>query len=437
MKFRKIQTYSRLFTDLKFAISILLLIVFASSLGSIIEQDEPISFYEEKYPSNHAIYGFVDSKFLLRFGFDHIYTVWWFLLLLIILGICLLCCSITRQFPTFLQSKKYFFQKEKKSFQPFAFFIQMKNIGYVKESLLAKIQNKNFYTYQKGNFLYAYKGLIGRISPILVHLSLLLILGGAGIGAFQNMKAQEVITKGELFHIQNPIRIGFFTSLPTLTVRVNDFWVEYQNNRIHQFYSNLSLLTSKGEEIIEKTISVNHPFRSNQFDFYQSDWNLIGIRVLSTKEQKEEEKMITQYPLFSFQKNPKSWITWVHQNRKENNILIFDQFQNIFFIYNEDGKFLKIANINEEIDSNTKIIDLLSSTGLFIKYDPTIPIIYFGFGLLMITTFLSYFSFTQIWIFKKRTLCFVGCSTNRGKIQVEIDFENIIRGTEKNLQSWQ
>ena len=68
MKFKKVQTYIRLFTDLKFAIFVLFLIVFASSLGSIIEQDEPTFFYEEKYPSVHPIYGFVDSKFILQLG---------------------------------------------------------------------------------------------------------------------------------------------------------------------------------------------------------------------------------------------------------------------------------------------------------------------------------------------------------------------------------
>ena len=55
MKFRKLQTYIRLITDLKFAIGILLSIALFSSLGSIIEQEEPISFYQEKYPSLHPI----------------------------------------------------------------------------------------------------------------------------------------------------------------------------------------------------------------------------------------------------------------------------------------------------------------------------------------------------------------------------------------------
>ena len=52
----------RIFTDLKFAIVILLTIAIASSLGSFIEQDENIEFYQENYPLNKPIYGFITWK---------------------------------------------------------------------------------------------------------------------------------------------------------------------------------------------------------------------------------------------------------------------------------------------------------------------------------------------------------------------------------------
>ena len=85
----------------------------------------------------------------------------------------------------------------------------------------------------------------------------LVVLFGSAVGAFQNVKAQEIIVKGELFHVQNPIKMGFLTSLPSFAARINDFWVEYQDNRIHQFYSNVSLLDSFGHELKQQTISVN------------------------------------------------------------------------------------------------------------------------------------------------------------------------------------
>ena len=72
------------------------------------------------------------------------------------------------------------------------------------------------------------------------------------MGAFNNFKAQEILPKGEIFHIQNPIKIGNITILPDLNTRVNDFWVEYDDNRIKQFYTNLSILNNNGTEVKTK-----------------------------------------------------------------------------------------------------------------------------------------------------------------------------------------
>ena len=425
MKLLKIQKSLKIFTDLKFALIILILIAFASSLGSFIEQDEIPSFYEETYPISKPIYGFITSNFILTLGIDHIYRVWWFLLLLIILGISLISCTITRQFPLFLTSKDYIFKKEKKSFFNLPFFVKIKNIYYIKEFILIKLQKMNFYIYQNKFLSYAYKGLIGRISPIIVHFSLILILLGSSLGAFQNFKAQELLPKGELFHIQNPIHVGWVTNLPNLNIRVNDFWVEYEKNKIHQFYSHLSVLDNFGNEIKEQTISVNNPLRYKQIDFYQSDWNLLGVRI-----KNEETKKIYEFPLFSLKTNSKIWITWIKESEK-NYSLVFDQFQNNFLLYDEKGEFLKLKNIGENINNKYTVLDIIPSTGLLIKYDPSISLIYLGFGILMLTTCLSYLPYTQIWIFQNQKNLWIGGLTNRGKIQMEIEFENLIRYIEK------
>jgi len=427
MKAFNFQKSFKIFNDFYFALSILALIAILSSFGSFIEQDEPISFYQENYTLERPIYGFITYQLLLGFGLDHVYTTWWFLGLLLILGISLVSCSITRQFPLLDNSKEYFFKKQKTSFLNLPFSIKIKNFFYLKETIILKLQSLNFYIYQKGNLIYGYKGLIGRISPILVHLSLIIVLGGSALGAFKNFKAQEVLPKGEIFHIQNPIKIGWLTPLPNVTTRVNDFWVEYKNNKIRQFYSNLSILDSYGTEIKNQTISVNNPLRYKQIDFYQSDWNLIGIRVKFLNQNKTYE-----FPVFPLQKSSKSWITWIKEGTV-NRTIVFDQLQNTFLIYDETGKFLNLKNIGEEIENQWMISDLLPSTGLLIKYDPSIPLIYLGFGLLMITAILSYLPYTQFWIFEEFNNIWIGTSTNRGKIQLEIQFENLIRELENKL----
>jgi len=435
MKLVKIEKYLKIVSNLKFAIIILAIIAITSSIGSFIEQDEPISFYEENYPITKPIYGFITSNFLLSFGFDHIYSTWWFFSLLFILGSSLISCTITRQFPLFSNSKEYFFRKQKTSFLQLPFSIKLKNLYYFKENILLKIQQLNFYIYQKGNLLYGYKGLIGRISPILVHFSLIIILLGSFLGALQNFKAQELLPKGELFHVQNSLRIGWFTPLPTFTTRVNDFWVEYENHRIHQFYSNLSILDNYGNEIKTQTISVNNPLRYQQIDFYQSDWNLLGIRLQELPSflvERDVSPKTYEFPVFALQKANKSWITWIN-DEKESRSLLFDQLENNVLIYDAAGNFLQVGNVGEPINSKFLLLDVLPATGLQIKYDPSIIIIYLGFGLLMITSCLSYLPYTQIWIFQQKNISWIGSSTNRGKINLEIEFENLIRDSENTL----
>ena len=427
MKVLKIQKIPKILIDLKFSILILGLIAFASSFGSFIEQDEPKSFYEENYPLEKPIYGFINSKLILTLGLDHVYNTWWFLLLLLILGLSLIGCTLTRQFPLVQNSKEYFFRKQSNSFLKLPFSIKLKKNFYLKELILSKLQKLNLYIYQKGELIYGYKGLIGRISPILVHISLIIILGGSTLGAFKNFKAQEILPKGEVFHIQNPLKIGRLTPLPNITTRVNEFWVDYKNNKINQFYSNLSILDNYGNELKNQTISVNNPIKFNNIDFYQSDWNLLGIRIKNI-----ENNQIYEYPVFQLNKNAKSWVTWVNDSPKTISI-VFDQLENTFSTYDEKGNFLEIKNIGENITKKYILIDLLPATGLLIKYDPSIQLIYLGFGLLMVTTLLSYLPYTQFWIFENSKNIWVGSSTNRGKIQLEIEFENLIREMENKI----
>ena len=72
------------------------------------------------------------------------------------------------------------------------------------------------------------------------------------------------------------------------------------------------------------------------------------------------------------------------------------------------------------------LVDIISSTGLQIKTDPGIITIYTGFGFLMLSTLISYTTYSQIWILKKRNNIFIGGNTNRAKFEFEIEFKKLI-----------
>jgi cytochrome c biogenesis protein len=424
MKLLKIQNSFKFFNKFSFGILILVVIALASSIGSFIEQDEELSFYQKNYPIEKPIYGVISWQLIQNLGLDHVYSTGWFISLLVLLAISLVSCSVTRQFPIVTNAKEYFFKKQSIAFLRLPLSVKFKTIYYLKETIIIQLQKLKFYIYQNKNLVYGYQGLIGRISPILVHLSLILVLAGSSLGAFVNFTAQELLPKGEIFRIQNTIKVGPLTNLPILNIRVNDFWVDYENNRIHQFYSNISVLDNYGVELKEQTISVNNPLRLNGIDIYQSDWNLLGIRV-----KDNITNQISEIPLFQIQQKSKSWITWI----KDEATIVFDKLDNTYNVYNKKGEFLGTKSLGDEISKNIVLIDTLPSTGLLIKYDPSIFIIYGGFGLLIVTTFLSYLPYTQIWMFSQKGNTWLGATTNRGKIQVELEFENLIRYLENKM----
>lgn len=417
----------RFLSEFSFALVLFGLIAVASSLGSIIEQDQPLSFYEESYAT--PLFGFLNSSFLLNLGLDHIYRTPWFLCLLILLGLSLASCTAKRQFPLFTLAKEFFFQKKASSFLPLAFSFQVSKRAYLQENLILKIQGLDYFIYQRANALYGYKGLLGRLSPIFVHFSLLILLFGTAEGAFFNFTAQEKVTKGDTFHIENILGTGWGAKVPHLTFRLNDAWVEYEKKKVHQFYSNISVLDGRGEETKEQTISVNHPFSWKEIHLYQSDWNLNSIR-LKTKEGKQ----VYQIPLFPIEKTGKLALTWIKE-QNQSWTLIVDPLHRVFVLSPSstspgpsirEGEKL-ILTRSEKVSSIFVLSEVLSTTGILIQAQPSPFLLYPGFGLLLITTFLSYLPSTQFWLSAHPTHYWIGSNTNRGQGKLEIEMEGLFR----------
>ena len=73
-----------------------------------------------------------------------------------------------------------------------------------------------------------------------------------------------------------------------------------------------------------------------------------------------------------------------------------------------------------------KIVEVVGSTGLQIKADPGIPIVYTGFGLLMLGVLMSYVSHSQVWALQKDGAFYVGGRTNRAQVAFEREFTEIL-----------
>jgi cytochrome c biogenesis protein len=163
--------------------------------------------------------------------------------------------------------------------------------------------------------------------------------------------------------------------------------------------------------------------------FYQTDWTLVGLRFSNNDKT-------FQLPLIpSSNAGNKVWLTWLPTETNNTNIMgqtvIINSYKGTIYIYDMEGLLIKSIDINDSVlEKNYKLIDFLSSTGLEIKSDPGVLYIYIGFGFLMISTLLSYISFSQVWTIsnklseeKKLTIF---AKTNRNKVSLNVEIFKII-----------
>jgi len=419
------QKIFRLIADLRFSIFILLLISFCSITGTLIEQDQSIETYKLNYPLINPVFGFLTWDRILQFGLDHVYKTWWFFALIFLFGISLISCTFLQQLPSLKIARRCQFFRKSGQFYRLNISTILNNFSLNK--ILLRLKKSKYSIFQQKNIIYCYKGLIGRIAPIIVHFSMILVLLGTIIGSLFGFKAQEIIPKTETFHIQNILTNGQLTVIPKTSARINDFWITYTKNKtISQFYSDISILDNKGNETTRKTISVNYPLIHKKVYYYQTDWNLIGLRFQNLNDE------IIEYPLINILNNQtKVWLTWISNNSAftDGIIAIIDNLEGYCSVYNDSGQFLGNIELNETVNFNRSItfLEIISSTGLQIKTDPGIPVIYLGFFFLMISTLISYITYSQIWILQKNRKIFIGGTTNRAVFEFELEFFKFIK----------
>jgi cytochrome c biogenesis protein len=415
--------------DLRLAIVLLLAIAFFSISGTVIEQGQSLAFYQANYPESPALFGFLTWKVLLTLGLDHVYRTWWFLSILILFGSSLTACTFTRQFPALKAARRWKFYDEPRQFEKLALSAELDKGSL--DSLTQLLEKRRYKVFQEGDSLYARKGIIGKIGPIVVHASMLIILAGAIWGMLTGFIAQEMVPSGNTFQVKNIVDAGPFAlqQVPKdWSVRVNRFWIDYTpQGGINQFYSDLSVLDNQGQEVDKQTIYVNKPLRYRGVTFYQTDWGIAAVQVRLNKSP------IFQIPMAQLDTNGKGriWGTWIptKPDLTEGVSLLARDLQGTLLVYDAAGKLVSTVRpgMATEVNGVTlKIVDVIGSTGLQIKADPGIPLVYTGFGLLMLSVIMSYFSHSQIWALQKGDSFYVGGRTNRAQVAFEREVIEIL-----------
>ncbi len=428
-----------LLADLRLAIALLLIIAIASISGTVIEQGESLAFYQTNYPKDPALFGFLDWQVLLTVGLDHVYRTWWYLALLILFGASLTTCTFTRQITALRWfSRPWNFYQQPRQFNKLALSAGLEQGSL--DTLTPALEQRGYKVFTRDRALYAQKGVAGRIGPIVVHASMLIILAGAIYGAMTGFFAQEIVPSGQVFQIRNVFDAGPWAA-PQIpqdwAVQVNRFWIDYTpEGVIDQFYSDLSVVDAQGTELKRKTIHVNEPLRYKGVTLYQADWGIAAVKV------RLNNSPVLELPMAKLATEGKTrlWGTWLptKPDMSESVSLIAADLQGTLLIYDTDGQLISTVRqgMSTKVNGvNLAIVDIVGSTGLQIKADPGIPLVYLGFGLLMLGVLMSYISHSQIWALEAEQQFFVGGRTNRAQVSFERELLEILETVEQTPET--
>ncbi|NJM66033.1 MAG: cytochrome c biogenesis protein [Acaryochloris sp. RU_4_1] len=415
--------------DLRLAIMLLLAISLFSIAGTVIEQGQSLEFYQANYPEDPALFGFLTWKVLLAMGLDQVYQTWWFLSILILFGTSLSACTFIRQFPALKAARNWKFYTKPRQFEKLALSTSLDPAQ--KPALIAALQKNRYKIFEDNHSIYARKGMIGRIGPIIVHASMILILLGAIWGSLTGFMAQEMIASGTTAKVSNIVKSGPWSG-PQIpkdwAVHVNRFWIDYTpTGQIDQFYSDLSIVDQDNKELDRQTIHVNQPLKHEGVSLYQADWSIAAVRVQLNNSP------VLQLPMAPLQapRGGRLWGTWIptKPDLSAGVTLLTPDLQGTVVVYDQSGQLVSTIRTGMSTDVNgvrLQVVDLVGSTGLQIKADPGIPWIYSGFALLMIGVIMSYVSHSQIWLLTVNDQLYLGGRTNRAQLTFERELITMI-----------
>nr|AKF43167.1 cytochrome c biogenesis protein [Francoa sonchifolia] len=410
-------------SNLQLAIGEMFAIAALMALGTAIDQGEAPDYYFRKYPEDNPVLGFFTWRWILTLGFDHMFSSPVFLALLALLGTSLMACTYTTQIPLVKVARRWKFLYSvaairKQEFSDTLLKASIRDLGLI-------LMGSGYEVYVKGPALYAFKGLAGRFAPIGVHIAMLLIMAGGTLSATGSFRGSVTVPQGLNFVIGDVMGASGFLSTPTeafnTEVHVNRFYMDfYDSGEVSQFHTDLSLFDIDGKEVMRKTISVNDPLRYGGITMYQTDWSFSALQVLKDDEGPFNLAMA---PL-QINGDKKLFGTFLpvadadSPNVKGISMLARD-LQSIV-LYDKEGKFAGVRRPNSKLPididgTRVVIVDAIGSTGLNLKTDPGVPVVYAGFGALMLTTCISYLSHSQIWALQDGTTVVIGGKTNRAK----------------------
>jgi cytochrome c biogenesis protein len=418
------------FRSVQLAIVLLSLLALATLAGVLIPQEGVVDVLEIKrdFGANYHIFK--------AMGLFNVYSSYWFISLEVMFFFNLLFGSFQWLKPAFLAAtRKTFCGPEHIQASPNKLaYASEEPIGPVTGQLMSLLKRHRYRVHtapaaqQRAGqvLLYACKGNLSRLGPVVAHFGILMMLVASVYGVFFGFKAQKLAVPGETFAIQNSQMFKpnvdqsvWLGSVPKWKIRVNDFRIEYypegqapeRTAVVKQYYADLSVVAPSGRTIKQETISVNHPLIMDDTVVYQASFNPTGKLFMEVNGKPTKLETNTQFMnravSMSELGNGRALLVFpffVQQdpNVTRNYVVVFLRDKN-GFVGAKPGQMPPNLRLLEgqsgQLSGMTfKYVRPEIATGLQIKQGPEVPWMYLSYLIIIIGTIMCIFSQRQLWL---------------------------------------
>lgn len=435
------------FCSLKLSIFTLIMLAVTSIIGTVLQQNQTKEHYLHIFsPETYAI--------LDKLQMFDMYHSTWFIGLLFLFCVNLICCSIKRlprvwkivTKPTLVPSQaalKAYPNTIERTVRGSLSEIRSGMEAFVKENFSATRCTET----ENGVYLYAEKNKYARFGVYVTHLSILIIFAGAIIGNIFGYKAYVNIPEGgsiDRVWLRNgdPVDLGFKVTCDAFSVSY------YQNSQRPKEYKSILTVEENGEVVVDKRpIIVNDPLTHNGITFYQSNFGPAGSEIMNIKVKLRGEDKAQAFTLrigekaqlpdgtsitaadftASYQNfGPAARLNVKKQGEAATSVIVFKNFPE--FDQQRKGTYLfSLEDFTQRY-----------YTGLQATKDPGVWVVWFGCTFLVLGSLIAFFvSHQRMWVILREQdgkvkICLVG-TAHRNQPAYELYFDKLKEAFNKHL----
>lgn len=404
-----------LFRSLKLTIFLFILLALLSILGTLIRQNAPSMEYVQRY--GDRLY-----EVLNFFSLFDMYHSWWFSAILLLLVINLIACSLHRLPGVWRQVFRDSSPGglEDSMLRTLSYVERVPNLNpggerieeEIRLRLKRRFKNSKRIEAESAITLFSEKGKFSRLGLYITHLSLLIILIGGLVGSLYGFRGHVEILEGETVNqIFLHIKEEEFSKPIDFSIRCDDFKVTYydlpgERKHVKDYISVLTVLEN-GEEVLKKTIEVNHPLHYKGLTFYQSTYGAIHEVTIGVQGKDKKEKTFLKALQGTTIPIPNSnavvrllkYAPQVHNFGEGAQIALFrpNQEPRTYWVLKDFPKFDEQKG--DEFILTFEGVSSREYTGLQVTKDPGVWVVWIGCTLMILGLIVSFFfSHQRVWV---------------------------------------